>query len=186
MTDKHIQHDDPFARTPRKILEARKLVISSLTPDAVRLIERDARNELSGDGGLREALAPIHRKAFEIVAGVGLEIRHRGLTYSAMPDQGLGTGVRIYVEFALAVPEAPDLFLFWEARVYHGYGAEQSRQGLWEAARRYWLCDLLGVPTEGDAEPPPPMVLVRVSRGDDGSERPSRPAVNDTPRRRQR
>ena len=164
MTDKHIQHDDPFARTQSKILEARQLVSSSLTADAVRLIERDTRNELSGDGGLREALAPIHRKAFEIVAGVGLEIRHRGLTYSAMPDQGLGTGVRIYVEFALALPEAPDVLLVWEARAGHGYGAEQSRQGLWEAARRYWLCRQLALPTEGDAEPPPPMVLASVSR----------------------
>ena len=97
MTDKHIQNYDPFAPTQSKICEARQLVSSSLTADAVRLIERDTRNELSGDGGLREALAPIHRKAFEIVAGVGLEIRHRGLTYSAMPDQGLGTGIRIDV-----------------------------------------------------------------------------------------
>ena len=163
MTDKHIQHHDPVARTQCKILEARQLVNSSLTDDAVRLVERDARNELSGDGGLREALAPIHRKAFEIVAGVGLEIRHRGLTYSAMPDQGLGTGVRIDVEFALALPEAPDVLLEWEARVCHGYGAEQSRQELWEAARRYWLCMQLGLPTEGDAEPPPPMVRGTVS-----------------------
>ena len=164
MTDKHIRHHDPFARTQSKILEARQLVSSSLTADAVRLIERDTRNELSGDGGLREALAPIHRKAFEIVAGVGLEIRHRGLTYSAMPDQGLGTGIRIDVEFALALPEALDVLLVWEARAYHGYGAEQSRQGLWEAARRYWLCEQLALPTEGDAEPPPPMVLASVSR----------------------
>ena len=164
MTDKHIQHHDPVARTQSKIAEARQRVSSSLTADAVRLIERDARNELSGNGGLREALAPIHRKAFEIVAGVGLEIRHRGLTYSAMPDQGLGTGVRIDVEFALALPEAPDVLLEWEARVCHGYGTEQSRQELWEAARRYWLCMQLGLPTEGDAEPPPPMVLASVSR----------------------
>ena len=164
MTDKYIQPNDPAARTQRKIIEARQLV-TSLTAAAVRLIERDARNELSEDGGLREALAPIHRKAFEIVDEVGLEIRHRGLTYSAMPDQGLGTGVRIYVEFALAVPEALDMLLVWEARVFHGYGAEQSRQGLWEAARRYWLCEQLWVPTEGDAEPPPPMVLVSVARG---------------------
>ena len=163
MTDKHIQHHDPFARTQSKILEAHQLVSSSLTADAWRLIERDTRNELSGDGGLREALAPIHRKAFEIVAGVGLEIRHRGLTYSAMPDQGLGTGIRIDVEFALALPEALDSLLVWDARARHGYGAEQSRQGLWEAQRRYWLCDQLDLPTEGDAEPPPPMVLASVS-----------------------
>ena len=164
MTDKHIQHYDLGARTQRKILEARQLVSSSLTDDALRLIERDTRNELSEDGGLREALAPIHQKAFEIVAEVGLEIRHRGLNYSAMPDQGLGTGIRIDVEFALALPDAPDALLVWEARAYHGYGAEQSRQGLWEAARRYWLCQQLWLPTEGDAEPPPPMVLASVSR----------------------
>ena len=164
MTDKHIQHHDPVARTQCKILEARQLVSSSLTADALRLIERDARNELSGDGGLRGALAPIHRKAFEIVAGVGLEIRHRGLTYSAMPDQGLGTGIRIDVEFALALPEALDVLLLWEARTGYGYGAEQSRQELWETARRYWLCRQLWLPTEGDAEPPPPMVLASVSR----------------------
>ena len=46
MTDKHIQHYDPFARTQSKICEARQLVSSSLTADAVRLIERDTRNEL--------------------------------------------------------------------------------------------------------------------------------------------
>ena len=79
MTDKHIQHYDPGGRTQRKILEARQLVSSSLTADALQLIKRDdARNELSGDSGLREALAPIHRKAFEIVAEVGLEIRIEG------------------------------------------------------------------------------------------------------------
>ena len=113
---------------------------------------------------MRAALAPIHRKAFEIVAEVGLEIRHRGLKYSAMPDQGLGTGIRIDVEFALALPDAPDALLVWEARAYPGYGAEQSRQGLWEVARRCWLCQQLWLPTEGDAEPPPPMVLASVSR----------------------
>ena len=163
MTDKHIQHHDPVARTQSKIAEARQLVSSSLTADALRLIARDTRNELSEEGGLREALAPIHRKAFDIVAEVGLEIRHRGLTYSAMPDQGLGTGARIDVEFALALPETPDVLLVWEARVCHGYGAEQSRQELWEAARRYWLCEQLALPTEGDAEPPPPMVRGTVS-----------------------
>ena len=164
MTDKHIQHHDPGARTQSKILEARQRVSSSLTDDALRLIERATRNELSGDGGLRAALAPIHQKAFEIVAEAGLEIRHRGLTYSAMPDQGLGTGIRIDVEFALALPDAPDALLVWQGRARHGYGAEQSRQGLWEFARRYWLCQQLWLPTEGDAEPPPPMVLASVSR----------------------
>ena len=165
MTDKHIQDYDPGGRTQRKILEARRLVISSsLTDDAVRLIELDTRNELPGDGGLRAALAPIHQKAFEIAAEVGLEIRHRGLKYSAMPDHGRGTGIRIDVEFALALPDAPDVLLIWEARARHGYGEEQSRQGLWEAARRCWLCEQLGLPTEGDAEPPPPMVLVSASR----------------------
>lgn len=165
MTDKHIRQYDPGGRTQRKILEARQLVSSSLTPDVLRLIQRDPRNELSGDGGLREALAPIHRKAFEIVDELGLEIRHRGLNYSAMPDQGLGTGIRMNVEFALALPDAPDVLLVWEARDCHDYGEKQSRQGLWEAARRYWLCEQLWLPTEGDAEPPPPMVLISVALG---------------------
>ena len=102
-----------------------------------------------------------------------------------MPDQGLGTGIRLDVEFALAVPDAPDILLVWEAEARHGYGAEQSRQGLWEAARRYWLCHQLALPTEGDAEPPPPMVLGSVSRweGAVGTTEASR--GNDTPRRRQ-
>ena len=163
-THRHTQLCDAHVRTQSKVLEARQLVSSSLTDDAVRLIERDTRNELSGDGGLRAALAPIHEKAFEIVAEAGLEIRHRGLNYSATPDKGLGTGTRINVEFALALPDASDTWLDWQARAYEGYGAEQSRQGLWEFARRYWLCEQLGLPTEGDAEPPPPMVLAGVSR----------------------
>ena len=163
-THRHTQLCDAHVRTQSKVLEARQLVSSSLTDDAVRLIERTTRNELLEDGGLRAALAPIHQKAFEIVAEAGLEIRHRGLSYSAVPDKGLGTGTRIDVEFTLALPDASDALLHWEARGYEGYGADQSQQGLWEHARRYWLCEQLGLPTEGDAEPPPPMLLGGISR----------------------
>ena len=62
MTDKHIQHYDPFARTQSKIGEARQLVSSSLTADAVRLIERDTRNELGA--------ALLRRRLFRLFIGV--------------------------------------------------------------------------------------------------------------------
>ena len=51
MTDKHIQHYDPFACTQSKILEARQLVSSSLTADALRSSSATPETSFRGTAG---------------------------------------------------------------------------------------------------------------------------------------
>ena len=120
-----------------------------IVDDMLRGIECVLRNEQTNEG-LKAAALDAYGKACEILADVGLEVRHRGLKYAAMnvPDPA----VRIDVEFALAAPlDGRDAPLEWEGRSYIGRGAEASEQFLFDTARRYWLCETLMLPTEADA-----------------------------------
>ena len=103
---------------------------------------------------MKAILAACHETR-EVMTGVGLEVRHRGLEYTATSVPGLGAGLMIDVEFALAAPlDGPDAPLEWERRSYCGFGSAASQQVLWDYALRSWLCDELMLPTEADAQPP--------------------------------
>ena len=112
-------------------------------------------NERAEEEPLKTAASAAYEKACGIVTEVGLEIRHRALSYTVTNVPGRGAGLRIDVEFALAAPlDGPDAPLEWERRSYIGCDAEASEQVLRDCARRYWLCDTLMLPTEADAYPP--------------------------------
>ena len=114
------------------------------------IVDDILRNEHTDEESAKAAALAAYEKASGILAQVGLEVRHRGLKYTAMPDRA----VRIDVEFALAAPlDGCDTPLEWEPRSYIGRGAEASEQFLFACARRYWLCETLMVPTEADAVP---------------------------------
>ena len=116
------------------------------------IVDDILRNEHTDEESLKAAALAVYEKASGILVQVGLEIRHRGLKYTAMnmPDPA----VRIDVEFALAAPlDGRDTPLEWEHRSYIGQGAEASEQFLFDCARRYWLCETLMLPTEADVVP---------------------------------
>ena len=116
------------------------------------IVDDMLRNKHKDEESLKAAALAAYEKACGILAEVGLEVRHRGLKYTAMnvPDPA----VRIDVEFALAAMlDGHDAPLEWEGRSYIGRGAEASEQFLFDCARRYWLCETLMLPTEADAAP---------------------------------
>ena len=116
------------------------------------IVDDMLRNEHADEESLKAAALAAYEKASGILAEVGLEIRHRGLKYTAMtvPDPA----IRIDVEFALAEPlDGRDVSLEWEGRSYIGRGAEASEQFLFDCARRYWFCETLMLPTEADVVP---------------------------------
>ena len=116
------------------------------------IVDDMLRNEHTDKESLKAAALAAYEKASGVLADVGLEVRHRGLTYTAMnvPDPA----IRIDVEFALAAPlDGRDAPLEWEGRSYIGRGAEASEQFLFDCARRYWVCETLMLPTEADTEP---------------------------------
>lgn len=116
------------------------------------IVDDILRNEHTDEESAKAAALAAYEKASGILAQVGLEVRHRGLKYTAMnvPDRA----VRIDVEFALAAPlDGGDTPLEWERRSYIGRGAEASEQFLFDCARRYWVCETLMLPTEADAVP---------------------------------
>ena len=120
--------------------------------EAMQLTKPIVDDMLRNEQASKAAALTAYNKASGILADVGLEVRHRGLKYTAMnvPDPA----VRIDVEFALAEPlDSRDAPLEWEGRSYIGRGAEASEQFLFDCARRYWLCETLMLPTEADAEP---------------------------------
>ena len=115
------------------------------------IVDDILRNEHTDQESLKAAALAVYEKASGILVQVGLEVRHRGLKYTAMkPDPA----VRIDVEFALAATlDGRDAPLEWERRSYIGHGEEASEQFLFDCARRYWLCETLMLPTEADAVP---------------------------------
>ena len=125
-----------------------------LVDHLLALIERVGGNEHADDDSLKRAALAAYEKACEVVADVGLEIRHRSLEYTAMNMPGRSAGLRIDVEFAMSAPlDGPDAPLEWERRSYFGFDAEASEQVLWDYARRYWFSDKLMLPTEGRCAP---------------------------------
>ena len=155
---------DPTRST--RLREARRLT-GPLVEPLLQFIERVPRDLDS----LKARSKAAYKKAVEIVADVGLEVRQRGLKYTVTEVAELGVGVRIDVEFALGTPlDGPDA-LVWEGFCYFGFGDEASEQVLMDSARRYWLCDKLMLPTEVDADPPDGVEWeVRLFSGDDPSE----------------
>ena len=126
-----------------------------IVDDILPRVERVPGNERAEEEPLKTAASAAYEKACGIVTEVGLEIRHRALSYTVTNVPGRGACLRIDVEFALAAPlDGPDAPLEWERRSYIGCDGEASEQVLRDCARRYWLCDTLMLPTEADAYPP--------------------------------
>ena len=151
--EKQTERDRIDPTRTRRLFEANRLT-APIVDDILPLVDavRDGRTD---DESLKAAALAAGEKAYAVLNAVGLEIRHRGLRYTAPHVPGRTAARRIDVEFALAAPlDGPAAPMEWERRSYIGCDAEASEQVLWETARRYWLCDMLMLPTEADAYPP--------------------------------
>ena len=172
--DEHTDHDptnnvepdhmDPTR--PARIAKAIELTRPLVAPIQA-LIERVLGNDPTAKKPLKAAVSAAYEKACEIVASVELEIRRKTLEYTAVNSPQLGDGLKIEVEFMLAAPLDGSDAVMSERHCYFGYGTEASEEFLLDAARRYWLCTKLLIPTEADAHPPEWVVWEEPPRADD-------------------
>ena len=91
--------------TARRLLEARRRM-TPLVDHTSSLIERALREVDIDAESLKQAARATYVKACEVVADAGLEIRQRALKYTVTNVPGRDAGLRIDVEFALALGQA--------------------------------------------------------------------------------